>query len=193
MGVQSEMVYAAPPTSAPLQTEMVHAAPAPVQEIAIAAAPQSEVVGASLMELVFGSAAPAIEGPVQTEVVYEAPPMETEMVYAAPPIPDVAVETVPIVPRSPEFVSVEGVTVVQATPVSDLVANAIYATPVTAERATQQNVVQVEFRDRVRQAVAEGQDSFVISTEEAMKMLEVTSVATPPLVVKKSGKEMGCC
>merc|ERR1712007_394359 len=172
----------APPTSAPLQTEMVHAAPAPVQEIAIAAAPQSEVVGASLMELVFGSAAPAIEGPVQTE-----------MVYAAPPIPDVAVETVPIVPRSPEFVSVEGVTVVQATPVSDLVANAIYATPVTAERVTQQNVVQVEFRDRVRQAVAEGQDSFVISTEEAMKMLEVTSVATPPLVVKKSGKEMGCC
>merc|ERR1712137_1307083 len=130
-------------------------------------------------------AAPPIEAPMQTEMVYEAPPTETEMVYDAPPT-CVDAETVPIVSCSPEFESVETVTVVPAAPISDVVATAVHATPVRAERATPQNMVQAEFRDRVKKAVAEGQTSLMISTEEAMMMLEVTNVETLPVTVKKS-------
>merc|ERR1712137_690929 len=77
--------------------------------------------------------------------------------------------------------------------ISDVVATAVTATPVKAVRATQQNLLQAEFRDRVKKAMADGQTSVMISTEDAMKMLEVTDASNSALVIKKSGKKSGCC
>merc|ERR1712137_439536 len=173
-------------------------APAPVafaapQELfTYAAAPQEVFVQPTITEA--NIVAPVVTETI-TEIVAPAPvafaaPQEL-FTYAAAP-QEVFVQPT-ITETMGDALVTETIQTYASPIISDVVATAVTATPVKAVRATQQNLLQAEFRDRVKKAMADGQTSVMISTEDAMKMLEVTDASNSALVIKKSGKKSGCC